>query len=96
MKINYDEILSAGIDYMMQAYDFYRCHPGPNYISHSNPKLYDDYHRMERAEHALDMVAYATGLHTADIIQAARIYNRYYDRGGEKIIDAQRLLEGLQ
>lgn len=90
--MNYDEIISAGVDYINARNAFgYRC-PHGAYITHSNPEVYDLYRQLDRAEHTLAVAARVTGISQADIVNAARIENRYYARGGQQSLSSQRLL----
>lgn len=94
--MKYDEIINCGHDYNDACNAFMRRCPHGAYITHSNPEVYDLYRQLDRAEHALDVVAWVTGISRADIVNAARIENRYYARGGQWILNPQRLLQGMQ
>ena len=90
--MNYDEIIGAGIDYIDAKNAFRRRCPHGAYITYSNPEICDLYRWLDRAEHALDVIAAVTGISQSVIINAARIENRYYERGGQQMLSHQRLL----
>lgn len=93
--INYDEIISAGSEYIDARNAFSRRYPHGIYVTHSNPEAFDLYTLCERAERVLFTVSWVTGISQDVIINVARIENRYYERGGGRCVDAKRLLESL-
>lgn len=97
MKINYGEIISTGTNYM-DAQNHFRSkyhRPGGYYITHADPELYDAYRLVEKYETALNAMAYAFEIPASVIISAARVENRYYERGGQCLFDYKKLLESL-
>ena len=95
MNINFDELLSAGTDYLSSAYEFRSRYHGGVYVTYSNQDCYQRYHQMERQEHALYTLQWVLGIPQDVIINAARIENRYYERGGEGYISSETLIRGL-
>ena len=47
----------------------------------------------EKAEMALYVACLAAGVPEIAVIRAARIMNRYYDRGGGNVLDCERLIK---
>ena len=97
MKINYAEIINAGTNYIDARNSFSsKFHrPGGYYITHADPDLYDSYRLVDKYETALNAMAYAFEIPVSVIINAARIENRYYERGGQYLVDYKKLLESL-
>ena len=97
MKINYGEIVTAGSEYIDAQNRFMSKYhrPGGYFITHSQPDLYDACRLVEKYETALNAVAYAFEIPASVIINAARIEKRYYERGGQFLIDLEKLLEVL-
>ena len=95
MNINFDELLSAGTEYRSSAFEFYSRYHGGVCITHANKDAYDRFWSMRRDERVVDMLAWVLRIPQNVIINAARIENRYYERGGEGCIDSARLIRGL-
>ena len=95
MNINFDELLSAGTDYLSSTFEFRSRYHGGVYVTPANPDCFRRYHYMERQEHALDTLQWVLGIPQNVIINAARIENRYYERGGEGCISSEALIRGL-
>jgi len=95
MKIDFDQLLSAGFDYISSTFEFRSRYHGGVYISHSNKDCYERYQQMERHDYALNTLHWVLGIPQDVIINAARIENRYYERGGEGYIRSEDLIRGL-
>ena len=100
MKINFDELISAAQDYMDYSFRFSRKYPNGGYITCANPELCEAYRWLDRAERALTVVCYVTGIPAAVLIQAARFCNRFYEQAYAQdrdpgCIDAEQLIMAL-
>ena len=95
--INWEQVLAAASEYM-DAEQYYRGnedfkgHYIGDELSGVKRKTYDAERNASWAERVLYTVCYATGIPEVAIIRAARIEARYYDKGGTKVLDAERLI----
>ena len=93
--MNYDAIITAAQEYSDRINAFRRAYPH-GYHFGQETRLHADatqkYISLDKAEAILWAVCEATGVSVDAAVSAARIYNRYYERGGEHILDAERLI----
>lgn len=95
--IDWEQLLSAARDYCdMELYyrgnsDFHGLYIGDE-LSGVKRQSYDAANCAEWAERVLYTACYVTNVPEAAVIRAARIEARYYDRGGSKVLDAERLI----
>lgn len=96
--LNYDTLLSAAHDYIYAYNDLRRTFPNGVYIGRNAP-LHSDaaqkYIRLNRSETVLRALCECTDIPEDAMIRAARIEDRYYDRGGTRCIDPERLIRSL-
>lgn len=96
MKIDYDAIINAGAEYLAAKANLFERYHAPIYVGNNPPRdLSDRYHEMRTCERILQAVAEVSGIQSYAIIQAARAFNRYYDKGGERIISSERLIKAF-
>ena len=96
--MNYDTLLSAAHDYIYAYNDVRRTFPHGYWLWDST-LLHSEaaqksicYDRYEAVFHALCECA---GIPQEVLIQAARIEDRYYERGGTRCLDPERLIRSL-
>ena len=96
--MNYDTLLSAAHDYIYAYNDVRRTFPHgyclwDSTLLHSEAAQKSICHdRYEAVFHALCECA---GIPQEVLIQAARIEDRYYERGGTRCLDLERLIRSL-
>ena len=96
--MNYDTLLSAAHDYISAYNDVRRTFPHgftlwDSTLLHSEAAQKSICHdRCEAVFHALCECA---GIPQEVLIQAARIEDRYYERGGTRCLDPERLIRSL-
>lgn len=93
----YDMLLSLGWEVIDATRAFRTAYPhgcfiGRYMINDEDCKRRSLYDRMELAEKILREVCYVIHGDQTAIVRAARIQERYYERGGSKILDAERLI----
>ena len=93
--MNYDAIINAAQEYSDRINALRRAYPN-GYCLTLETRLHADKAQksiyLDKAEAVLWAVCDATGIPVDAAISAARIYNRYYERGGEHILDTERLI----
>lgn len=93
--MNFDTIINAAQEYSDRTNDLRSTYPN-GFCLTTDTRLYADKAQksvyLDQAEAVLWAVCDATGIPVSAAINAARIYNRYYDRGGTHCIDAERLI----
>ena len=96
--LNYDTLLAAAHNYIYAYNDLRRTFPNGVYLwnstlLHSEAAQKSICHdRCEAVFHALCECA---GIPQEVLIQAARIEDRYYERGGTRCLNAERLVRSL-
>ncbi len=96
--MNYGAIIAAATDYMIAYNDLRRAFPNGVFLYLETPwgsKAAIRYRYYERYDAVLRGICAATGIPMAAAINAVRIENRYYERGGVKCLDMERLLRSL-
>ena len=96
--MDYNTLLSAAHDYIYAYNDVRRAFPHGftlwnSTLLHSEAAQKSICH--DRYEAVLRALCECTGIPEATLIQAARIEDRYYDRGGTRCLDAERLVRSL-
>ena len=97
-RINFDCVISAALDYMSAYGDMRRHFPHGCYLygaTRNDSQELRDYHCLDRAERALSVLCEGIGITTDIAVQAARIENHYYERGGSQLVDSERLITTL-
>ena len=94
MAINFDELLAAGQNCISSNFEFYKRYRGM-LINHTMRDAYERWWAVQRDERALDTLAWVLGIPQNIVINAARIENRYYERGGDKVLNSEKLIRGL-
>ncbi len=93
--MNYDTIFDAAQNYIDQENLLRKTYPNGLTIWEDTPIHSDAAHRYiytEKAEAVLNALCEFAGIPVAAAINAVRIYNRYYERGGTLFLDAERLV----
>lgn len=96
--MNYDTLLSAAHDYTYAYNDLRSTFPRGIYIGHDallHSGAVQKYICLDKKETALDCLSECTGIDRRVLIQAARIEDRYYARGGTRCLDAEQLIRSL-
>ena len=96
--MNYDTLLSAARDYIYAYNDLRGTFPRGIYIGHNallNSGAVQKYICLDKKETALDCLSECTGIDRRVLIQAARVEDRYYARGGTRCLDAEQLIRSL-
>lgn len=93
--MNYDTIISAAQEYIYQMNQIRKTFPNglcvwKNTTIHSNEGQRAIY--TEKAEAVLYALCEFAGIPVGAAINAARIFDRYYERGGTLCLDAERLV----
>ena len=95
---NYDTLLAAAHDYIYAYNDLRRAFPHGVYIGRNAPlhsAAVQKYIYSDQNEAVLRAISECTGIPEGVLIQAARIEDRYYARGGTRCLDAERLVRSL-
>lgn len=96
--MDYNTLLSAAHDYIYAYNDLRRTFPRGVYIGR-NTLLHSDaaqkYIYLDKIEATLDSLVECTGITREVLIQAARVEDRYYARGGTRCLDAEQLIRSL-
>ena len=96
--MNYQAIVNAATDYNIAMYNLRKNFPAGVYLG-SWTKLHDRdaelYTLFDRAEKILWAVCECTNIPVEVAIMAARLENRYYERGGYQILDVENLIKSL-
>ena len=98
IEINFDSIIEVATDYMDALGQVKRHFPDGLFVNSSTrwgDQAARDMRMFDRAERALYILCDCIGIGTDAAIKATRIYNRYYERGGEKSLDLEKLIVGL-
>ncbi len=93
--MNYDTIINAAQEYIYQTNLLRKTYPHGLTIWDDTPIHSDAAYRFrytEKAEAVLNTLCEFAGIPAGAAINAARIYDRYYERGGTLCIDAERLV----
>lgn len=93
--MNYDTIISAAQEYIYQENRRRKTYPNGCCLWDDTLLHYDKAQRCiytEKAEAVLNALCEFAGIPVGAAINAARIYDRYYERGGTHCIDAERLI----
>lgn len=94
-KLDYDLLLNFGADYMMAEYA-YRSRYRNMYISRTgSPDAWKAAEDAWKASSVLSDVAAMAHVPADIIINAARVMNRYYDRGNGLVVDAEKLIRSM-
>ena len=96
--MNYDTLLSAARDYIYAYNDLRSTFPRGIYIGHNallNSGAVQKYICLDKKETVLDCLSECTGIDRRVLIQAARVEDRYYARGGTRCLDAEQLIRSL-
>ena len=93
--MNYDTIISAAQDYIYETNRLRKTYPN-GFSLWNDTLLHSDkaqrYIYTEKAEAVLSALCEFAGIPVAAAINAARIEERYYARGGTLLIDSERLV----
>lgn len=93
--MNYEAILAAASDHIWAYNDLKRAFPHGLDLYRTTEwgsLKAETARRFDRTEAVLRGICEVTGIPMSAAINAARIENRYYDRGGTRCIDAERLI----
>lgn len=96
--MNYDAIIAAATDYMYAYNDLRRTFPNGVCLyqeTHWGSKAATRCRYYDRYDAVLRGICEATDIPMAAAINAVRIENRYYERGGTQCINSERLLRSL-
>lgn len=96
--MNYDMLLSAAHDYTYAYNDLRSTFPRGTYIGYDallHSDVVQKYICLDEKETALKCLSECTGIDRRVLIQAARIEDRYYARGGTRCLDAEQLIRSL-
>ncbi len=93
--MNYDTIISAAQEYIYQENSLRKAYPNgltiwEDTLIHSDAA--QRYIYAEKAEAILNALCEFAEIPVGAAINAARIYDRYYERGGTLCLDAERLV----
>lgn len=92
--IDYGEVLAAGSEWFSyRAALAEQTKKYGTYITYAKRELYDAYALFDKADRVLWTLAQAVNIPADAIKKAARIEERYYNRGGTLLIDARALIE---
>ena len=93
--LDYDYLINFGYEYMEAEHAYRSCYRDMFISRTGNPDAYYASQRAYRAGNVLSDVAIMTHVPADVIVNAARVMNRYYDRGGGLVIDAEKLIRSM-
>lgn len=99
MKLNFEHVISAGMDYCAASWNCNRNFPGPHnfcYLNKDNRNAYEAYLALEKYTKVLECVCSTLGITFETVIRTVRAENKYYERGGQRLLDEERLIQGLE
>ena len=95
MVDNYDLVLSYGFDYIDAENAFHSKYRNMCITRNGTPDAWDAANRAENAVRSLCDVSLVLNIPYDVIVNAARVMNRYYERGGGLVIDAEKLIRSM-
>lgn len=96
--MQYDTLLNAAQEYCEAQFNFQFMFPNGIPRSASDPHGFGKarlWNKVEMAEAVLDALSEFSEIPREVMINAVRIENRYYERGGTELLSAERLIRSL-